>query len=217
MADQIIASRYILRAVLGRGGFGEVWLAQDAVLGRPIAVNVVDVTAITSAPQLPNIVARFRREALAVGGLRHPNIVSAYDAGQDGDTLYLVMELVPGGSLADLTDDRQERGLGPLPVAEVLDIAEQVCAGLASAHSADVVHRDIKRRVAGGVSPPGYSTAESPNQAAPGLTSLEPHPKSLVLGSLRERSVYSDWPLKPYYSTISRVSRIYYERVGADG
>ena len=144
MAQTTIADRYVLHARLGRGAFGQVWRAQDTTLGRQVAVKVVDLTAINNAPQLADIVARFRREALAVGGMRHRNIVSAFDAGQAGSTLYLVMELVPGSSLAKLIEDRRDRGLPPMPVAEVLDIAEQVCAGLSSAHAAGVVHRDIK-------------------------------------------------------------------------
>src|SRR5215469_7757464 len=80
MAQTTIADRYVLHARLGRGAFGQVWRAQDTTLGRQVAVKVVDLTAINNAPQLADIVARFRREALAVGGMRHRNIVSAFDA-----------------------------------------------------------------------------------------------------------------------------------------
>src|SRR5579859_3658643 len=144
MATKTIADRYVLLAALGRGGFGEVWRAQDSTLGREVAVKVVDLAVIGDPPQLSDIIARFKREALAVGGLRHANIVGAFDAGRAGDTLYLVMELVPGSSLANLIERRQEQGIGPMPVADVIDIALQVCAGLSSAHAAGVVHRDIK-------------------------------------------------------------------------
>lgn len=144
MVQQMIAGRYVLQAALGRGGFGEVWQAQDTTLGRQVAVKVVDLSSIGQAPELAAIVARFRREALAVGGLRHANIVNAYDAGQAGSLLYLVMELLPGSSLADIIADRRDRKLGPLPITQILDIGTQICAGLASAHAAGVVHRDIK-------------------------------------------------------------------------
>lgn len=144
MAQVIIADRYILQVPLGRGAFGQVWRAEDTTLGRQVAVKVVDLTAINNAPQLADVVARFKREALAVGGMRHRNIVSAFDAGQAGNTLYLVMELVAGSSLAKLIEDRRDRDAGPMPIAEVLDIATQVCAGLSSAHATGVVHRDIK-------------------------------------------------------------------------
>ncbi len=144
MAQTVIADRYILQVPLGRGAFGQVWQAHDTTLGRQVAVKVVDLTAISNAPQLAEIVARFKREALAVGGMRHRNIVTAFDAGQAGTTLYLVMELVPGSSLAKLIEDRREGDLGPMPIAEVLDIAMQVCAGLSCAHETGVVHRDIK-------------------------------------------------------------------------
>jgi len=144
MAETTIAHRYVLQSPLGRGAFGQVWRARDTVLGRPVAVKLVDLTAINSSPQLVEIVARFKREALAVGGMRHRNIVSAYDAGQEGSTLFLVMELVPGNSLAKLIEDRRDREAGPWPIAAVLDIATQVCDGLSSAHAAGVVHRDIK-------------------------------------------------------------------------
>src|SRR5262245_39288793 len=144
MAQQMIADRYVLLTALGRGGFGEVWQAQDTTLGRQVAVKVVDLSAIGHAPHLADIVARFRREALAVGGMRHANIVNAYDAGQAASVLYLVMELVPGSSLADIIQDRRDRKLGPLPITQILDMGTQICAGLASAHAAGVVHRDIK-------------------------------------------------------------------------
>jgi hypothetical protein len=144
MAQTVIADRYILQVPLGRGAFGQVWQAHDKTLGRQVAVKVVDLAAISNAPQLPETVARFKREALAVGGMRHRNIVTAFDAGQAGSTLYLVMELVRGKSLAKLIEDRRERDLGPVPIPQVLDIAMQVCAGLSSAHATGVVHRDIK-------------------------------------------------------------------------
>ena len=144
MAERTIANRYVLDVALGRGGFGEVWRAQDTVLGRQVAIKIVDLTVIGHAPQLADIVARFRREALAVGGLSHANIIGAYDAGQADMTLYLVMELVQGSSLAAMLEDRMDQGLGPMPVPDVIDIATQVCAGLSSAHAAGVVHRDIK-------------------------------------------------------------------------
>src|SRR5215467_13684072 len=111
MAERTIANRYVLDVALGRGGFGEVWRAQDTVLGRQVAIKIVDLTVIGHAPQLADIVARFRREALAVGGLSHANIIGAYDAGQADMTLYLVMELVQGSSLAAMLEDRMDQGL----------------------------------------------------------------------------------------------------------
>jgi len=140
----MIAGRYQLEVLLGRGASGQVWRGRDVTMRRPVAVKVVQLDQITDAPHLAETIARFRREALTVGQLKHPNIVAAYEAGRVGNELFLVMELAEGRSLADLVEQRTASRLGPLPISSVLDIAEQACAGLAAAHAAGVVHRDIK-------------------------------------------------------------------------
>ena len=134
MARRLIAGRYRLRSLLGRGGMAEVWQGLDERLDRPVAVKVLDRRALED----PTVVARFDREARAVARLAHPNIVSVYDVGVDDDMPYLVMELVHGQSLAALIDG------GPISIDDAVNVAVQVCDALQAAHEAGVVHRDVK-------------------------------------------------------------------------
>jgi eukaryotic-like serine/threonine-protein kinase len=142
--DRVLAGRYELEVPLGRGGMGEVWRGRDMASHRPVAIKLVELSQIDDPGMLAETIGRFRREATVVSGLRHPNIVGAVDAGRMANQLFMVMELAPGISLAQMMDERGARGMGLFPVPSVLRIAEQVCAGLAAAHDAGVVHRDIK-------------------------------------------------------------------------
>jgi serine/threonine-protein kinase len=142
--DRVLAGRYELEIPLGRGGAAEVWRGRDLATHRPVAVKLVELSQIDDPGMLAETVTRFRREATVIGGLRHPNIVGALDAGRIGNQLFMVMELAPGISLASMMDERGARGMGLFPVTSVLRMAEQVCTGLAAAHEAGVVHRDIK-------------------------------------------------------------------------
>jgi len=142
--DRVLAGRYELEVPLGRGGMGEVWRGRDMATHRPVAIKLVELSQIDDPGMLAETIGRFRREATVVSGLRHPNIVGAVDAGRMANQLFMVMELAPGISLAQMMDERGARGMGLFPVPSVLRIAEQVCAGLAAAHDAGVVHRDIK-------------------------------------------------------------------------
>jgi eukaryotic-like serine/threonine-protein kinase len=131
---RVLAGRYRLVKLLGRGGFSEVWQAEDSLLGRAVAVKL-----FTAPAGQADLVARFHREARTVAGLRHPNVVVVFDAGVDRDVPYVVMELLAGPSLDGLLALR-----GPLPAGLALGYAEQAAAGLAAAHAVGVVHRDIK-------------------------------------------------------------------------
>ena len=130
----LIAGRYRLGALLGRGGMGEVYRGTDEVLGRPVAVKLL----LRSDPE-PRVAERFHREAQAAARLSDPHLVAVYDFGRHGDGFYLVMELVEGRTVGDELAQR-----GPLRLDEAVDIIEQSAAGLAAAHREDVVHRDIK-------------------------------------------------------------------------
>ena len=141
---RVLAGRYELEVPLGRGGSGEVWRGRDMATRRPVAVKLVELAEIDDPGLVAETIGRFRREAMVVAGLRHPNIVAALDAGRVGNELFLVMELAPGVSLASMLDQRAARGMGLFPVASVLRIAGQAGAGLAAALAAGVVHRDIK-------------------------------------------------------------------------
>jgi len=142
--NRSLAGRYELEAMLGRGGSGTVWRGRDLVTRQEIAVKFVEIDDAGDPGELAETIGRFRREAKLVAGLRHPNMVAALDAGRIGNELYLVMELAHGISLAQMTTEREARGMGLLPVASVLRIADEVSVGLATAHAAGVVHRDIK-------------------------------------------------------------------------
>ena len=141
---RVLAGRYELEVPLGRGGSGEVWRGRDMATRRPVAVKLVELAEIDDPGLVAETIGRFRREAMVVAGLRHPNIVAALDAGRVGNELFLVMELAQGISLASMLEQRAARGMGLFPVGSVLRIAGQAGAGLAAAHAAGVVHRDIK-------------------------------------------------------------------------
>jgi eukaryotic-like serine/threonine-protein kinase len=131
----LISDRYELGDRLGSGGMSTVYMATDRVLERTVAVKIL-------AEHLSDddkFVARFRREALAVARLIHPNIVQVYDTGVDRGRHYIVMEYVEGRSVAQLL---QRRGrLGP-EVAVAVGV--QACAGLEYAHRQGIIHRDVK-------------------------------------------------------------------------
>ncbi len=112
-----------------------VYRAKDVYLNRVVAVKVLR-EHLTGDEEFVN---RFRREAQAVASLSHENIVSVYDVGKDDNVYYLVMEMVEGRNLKEIIRER-----GPLPVAEAVDIAEQICDALAHAHEHKIIHRDIK-------------------------------------------------------------------------
>jgi beta-lactam-binding protein with PASTA domain/predicted Ser/Thr protein kinase len=132
---RVLNGRYEIEDLLGQGGMARVFRGQDRVLGRTVAVKVL-------SPQFAGddqFVARFRREAQAAAALNHPNIVSVYDTGDQGDVHYIVMEYVEGRTLRDIV--RQE---GPLLPERASEITQAVARALASAHEGGLVHRDIK-------------------------------------------------------------------------
>jgi eukaryotic-like serine/threonine-protein kinase len=133
---EVLASRYQLESLIASGGMGSVWRAVDLVLDRPVAVKLLRA----ELAQHPDTIARFRAEARHAAGLSHPAIAQVYDFGEaSGDKpAFIVMELIDGPPLTDLV------ARGALPAAEVLDLIAQVAGGLAVAHAAGVVHRDIK-------------------------------------------------------------------------
>jgi len=130
-----IAQRYLLGERIAVGGMGEVYLATDERLGRQVAVKVLSPAFAES----PDFVERFRREALTAAALSHPNIAQVYDYGVDGASHFIVMEYAEGWDLAHLIREH-----GRLTPSDAVRVAEQVCAALAVAHRAGVVHRDVK-------------------------------------------------------------------------
>jgi serine/threonine protein kinase len=134
-----MSGRYRLLERLGAGGMGEVWRARDEGLGREVALKIFSPPEEIEADERAELLGRFRREARAVAGLDSPHIVTVHDDGTDGDTPYLLMELVIGSSLEQVL-----RAEGRVPVRQALDWAGQMCRALATAHAAGIVHRDIK-------------------------------------------------------------------------
>jgi len=139
-----LVGRYELEYQLGRGAMGEVWRGRDLAARQPVAVKLVQLANIDDQVRLGETIARFRREADTLARLRHPNIISALEAGRVGSELFMVMELAEGMSMQAMLRQRQANGLGLFPVESVLRIAKQACSGLAAAHAIGVVHRDIK-------------------------------------------------------------------------
>ena len=133
--EMIFGRRYRATEKIGAGGMAEVYKAVDETLGRTVAVKVLHPRYASD----PNFATRFRREAQAAAQLQSPNIVNMYDWGQDGDTYYIVMELVRGTDLKAIITEN-----GPLESKRVAEIGAQVCSALSVAHGYDVIHRDIK-------------------------------------------------------------------------
>jgi eukaryotic-like serine/threonine-protein kinase len=119
---------------LGRGGMGEVYVAEDTTLGRKVALKVLR-PEVAGAPDRRE---RFQREARAVAALNHPNIVTLYSVEEAEGELFLTMELVQGESLREVLRH------GPLPTPRIVALASQVCEGLCVAHTAGILHRDLK-------------------------------------------------------------------------
>jgi hypothetical protein len=138
-AERVVADRYVLKAPLGRGGMGVVWHAHDTVLGRAVAVKEVVFPPTIPDDERRAAHARVLREARAAARLNHPGAVTLYDVVQDQGHPFIVMELVPATTLADLV-----RTEGPLPPWRVAEIGGQLAGALEAAHRAGIVHRDVK-------------------------------------------------------------------------
>ncbi len=131
----VLEGRYRLGVLIAKGGMSAVYRGMDLRLDRPVAIKIMK----SEYADDPQFLARFEREARAAAGLHHSGIVAVYDQGRDGDTVFLVMELVDGGTLRDLL---KEQGAMSVPVA--LSILEPVLSALGAAHEAGLVHRDVK-------------------------------------------------------------------------
>ena len=134
-AGQLLDGRYRVASSIAHGGMATVYLGVDTRLDRTVAIKIMHAELAADE----DFVARFIREARSVARLSHPNVVAVYDQGSDGHNLYLAMEYVPGRTLRQLLIER-----GQLSPRESLDIIESVLAGLAAAHQAGIVHRDVK-------------------------------------------------------------------------
>ena len=130
-----LGDRYVLESVIATGGMATVWQGRDEILGRRVAVKVLH----DSLAGDPDILERFRAEAVAAARLSHPGVVRVFDTGVDREICYIVMELVDGPTLAESLGGR-----GPLDTAETVRVARSILNALSHAHAVGVVHRDVK-------------------------------------------------------------------------
>jgi serine/threonine protein kinase len=130
-----LAGRYRIVSLLGRGGMGEVYRADDLKLGQPVALKFLPETLSTDGAAL----ARFHREVRVARQVSHRNVCRVYDIGEIDGQHFLSMELIKGEELASLL-----RRIGRLPADKAVEISRQLCAGLAAAHDNNVLHRDLK-------------------------------------------------------------------------
>ena len=131
----ILADRYRIVALLGRGGMGEVYRADDLKLGQPVALKFLPADVERDADARARLLAETRNAR----SIAHPNVCRVYDAGEVEGRPFLTMEYIDGEDLASLL-----RRIGRLPAAKAVEIAQQLCAGLAAAHERGVLHRDLK-------------------------------------------------------------------------
>jgi serine/threonine-protein kinase len=129
-----VSGRYRVRSLLGQGGMGKVYEAQQIPLGRSVALKVLDAHGVD-----PEFHRRFFQEAAILAKLQSRHTVSIYDYGRDGDLYFIAMELITGQPL-----DQVLRASGPLPVHRALQIAQEVSRSLREAHAQGVIHRDLK-------------------------------------------------------------------------
>ena len=131
---RILEGRYAITRLLGRGGMAVVFLAQDLVLERQVAIKVLPPDMTRDA----QLVARFQQEAKTAAKLDHPNIIPIYRVESEGGLVYIVMKYVSGQSLEDLL------AKGPLPIARVRHVLREAAVALGHAHRRHIVHRDVK-------------------------------------------------------------------------
>jgi len=134
MSDYI-GNRYKIVKLIGKGGMADVYLAYDVILKREVAVKILKADMSDD----PVALERFKREAVAITKLSHPNIVDVYDVGDEGNRHYIVMEYVKGYTLKQLIKKR-----GPIPYKEAVWMIKQISSALMEAHRNHVIHRDIK-------------------------------------------------------------------------
>jgi serine/threonine-protein kinase len=135
LIGRVLDGRYLVRSRIAHGGMATVYLGTDVRLDRQVALKVMHAELARDA----DFVNRFIDEAKSVARLSHPNIVAVFDQGADGQFLYLAMEYVPGQTLRNLLRER-----GWVPYSNALDIMDPILSGLAAAHRAGFVHRDVK-------------------------------------------------------------------------
>src|SRR5690625_873699 len=135
LEGHLLSERYKIKSTIGGGGMANVYLADDTILDREVAIKVLRLEYANDE----EFIARFDREAKAATSLCHPNVVNIFDVGEEDHILYMVMEYVDGLTLKEYIQQ-----YGPVEVEEALSIMKQITAAIAHAHANDLVHRDIK-------------------------------------------------------------------------
>ena len=135
MPGTLVAGRYRIISLLGRGGMGEVYRATDLTLSQPVALKFLP----DSGPDHQGALERFHNEVCIARQVSHPNVCRVYDVGEADGMPYISMEYVDGEDLASLL-----QRIGRLPADKALEIARKICAGVAAAHDKGVIHRDLK-------------------------------------------------------------------------
>ncbi|WGW13284.1 Stk1 family PASTA domain-containing Ser/Thr kinase [Saxibacter everestensis] len=135
LIGKLIDQRYLVAEIIARGGMAMVYLAEDTRLDRSVALKVMHSHLSSDG----EFVSRFRREAKHAAGLSHPHLITVYDQGQDGDIVYLAMEYLPSITLRD-----RLRSGGALTPRDAITVLDGMLQGLAAAHNAYVIHRDVK-------------------------------------------------------------------------
>ncbi|MBP1759434.1 MAG: serine/threonine protein kinase, partial [Firmicutes bacterium] len=133
--SKIFGERYEVLEKIGAGGMAIVYKAKDLLLNRVVTIKVLREQFVTDE----DFIRRFRREAQSAASLSHPNIVSIYDVGKDGDTEYIVMEYVEGRNLKEII-----REYAPLSTEQSINLARQITGAIQNAHENHIIHRDIK-------------------------------------------------------------------------
>lgn len=133
--SKLLAGRYELIEKIGEGGMAVVYKGKDRLLNRYVAVKILRPEFTKDAQFIEN----FKRESQAAAGLQHPNIVSVYDVGKEGNIHFIVMELIDGRPLSDIISER-----APLDYKQAIEITRQVASALSLAHRNNIIHRDVK-------------------------------------------------------------------------
>ncbi len=203
----LLEGKIRLEKILGRGAMGVVYLATDLFLERQVAVKVLKLKTVRN----PDAMERFRREAVAMAHINHPNVVQIFSFGEKDDFYYFIMEHIPGRTLADLVEDYARRN-DAMPLDVAIGIIAQVCAGLGAVHAKGIAHRDVK---------PANALLASDNYRVAltdfGLTSLAPSTRDrLVEGTplymAPERIRTEDLPLdKQHLPDIYAIGCIFFE------
>ncbi|MBA0088015.1 MAG: protein kinase, partial [Acidobacteria bacterium Pan2503] len=135
LPGRLLGGRYRIIALLGKGGMGEVYRADDLTLGQAVAMKFLPEKATSNEAML----GRFKNEVRIARRVSHPNVCRVYDVGEVDGVTFFTMEYIDGEDLASLL-----RRIGRLPQDKAVEIARQICAGLSAAHAKGVLHRDLK-------------------------------------------------------------------------